>query len=46
MESLIDYCEKSTIEVESVAPLISKSLKDKIRIEMKLEKGVGVLVIE
>jgi hypothetical protein len=33
MDVLIDYCEKRNIEVDSVASLISSSLKEKIRVE-------------
>jgi hypothetical protein len=33
MDVLIDYCEKRQIEVDSVASLISSSLKEKIRVE-------------
>jgi hypothetical protein len=33
MDALIDYCEKKDIEVESIASLVSKSLKEKMRVE-------------
>lgn len=33
MDVLIDYCEKRQLEVDSVASLISSSLKEKIRVE-------------
>lgn len=33
MDVLIDYCEKRNIETDSVASLISSSLKEKIRVE-------------
>lgn len=33
MDAIIDYCTKEDIEIESVASLISKSLKEKIRVE-------------
>lgn len=33
MDGVIDYCTKQDIDVESIAPLISKSLKEKIRVE-------------
>lgn len=46
MESIIDYCEKSSIDVESIAPLVSKSLKEKLRIERNLGKEKGVLELE
>lgn len=33
MDGVIDYCTKQDIDVELIAPLISKSLKEKIRVE-------------
>jgi hypothetical protein len=33
MESIIDFCEKNDIDIEAVAKLITRSLKEKIRIE-------------
>lgn len=43
LEAIIDYCERSNIDVEAVAPLISKSLKEKIRVEQKLDGQKGIL---
>lgn len=33
MEAIIAYCDENDIDVESISPLVSKSLKDKIRLE-------------
>lgn len=33
MESIIDFCDKNDIDVEAVAKLITRSLKDKLRLE-------------
>lgn len=33
MDAIIDYCSKNDIDLESVGPLVSKSLKEKIRVE-------------
>lgn len=33
MDGIISYCQKQDIDVESIAPLVSKSLKEKIRVE-------------
>lgn len=33
MDAVIDYCTKSDIDIESIGPLVSKSLKEKIRVE-------------
>lgn len=33
MDAIIDYCTKSAIDIEAIGPLISKSLKEKIRLE-------------
>jgi aryl-alcohol dehydrogenase-like predicted oxidoreductase len=33
MDAVIDYCTKSGIDLESIGPLVSKSLKEKIRVE-------------
>ena len=30
MEAVLDYCEKNSIEPDTIKPLISKSLKEKI----------------
>lgn len=30
MEAVLDYCEKNQIEPDTIKPLISKSLKEKI----------------
>jgi len=33
MEGIIDYCSNEDIEIESIGSLISKALKEKIRVE-------------
>ena len=45
MDAVIWYCEENQIEVETTSRLISKSLKEKIKVEamnanmLKIEKG-------
>lgn len=34
MELVLDFCEKRSIDVDEIAELISKPLKEKIRVEM------------
>ena len=46
MDIIIDYCQSRDIDIESVAPLINRVLKEKIRVEAeeaKLMKPVGRL---
>lgn len=33
MDGIIEYCTRQSIEIETIGPLISKSLKEKIRVE-------------
>lgn len=35
MDAILHYCSENFLEPEEVVPLISKSLKDKIEIDMK-----------
>jgi len=47
MEAIIDYCEQNDIDVESIASLINKSLRQKIRTEaenLNIIKSTGKLV--
>ena len=43
MDALLDYCEKYQLEPEMIKPLITKSLKEKVRIpfrsRIKTKKG-------
>lgn len=39
VEAILDYCEKGFIDVEDVAPLINKTLKEKIANEITLNKN-------
>jgi hypothetical protein len=46
MDIIIDYCQSRDIDIESVAPLINRVLKEKIRVEAeeaKLMKPTGRL---
>jgi hypothetical protein len=46
MDIIIDYCQSRDIDIESVAPLINRVLKEKIRVEAeeaKLMKPMGRL---
>jgi hypothetical protein len=53
MEAVVDYCEKNDVEIETVAKLITKTLKSKIEAnarELRLlnsdVEGVGKLPID
>jgi hypothetical protein len=46
MDIIIDYCQSRDIDIEAVAPLINKVLKERIRLEAeeaKLMKPKGRL---
>jgi hypothetical protein len=46
MDIIIDYCQTRLIDIESIAPLINKNLKERIRIEAeeaRLMKPTGRL---
>ena len=49
MDIIIDYCQSRDIDIESVAPLINRVLKEKIRVEAeeaKLMKPTGRLPLQ
>ena len=35
MDALIDYCDKNSVEPEQIKPLITKSLKEKLRVNAR-----------
>ena len=35
MEAVLDYCEKNSIEPDTIKPLITKSLKEKVEVDAR-----------
>ena len=42
IETILDYCEENFIDVEDIAILINKTLKDKIANEIKINPNISL----
>lgn len=39
VDTILEYCEENIIDVEEIADLISKNLKEKIAMELRKSRG-------